>query len=175
MTKQSTTHILVCTNDQLKLIYELLRPSFDDDSLTLVDTLADSIMKADYHDSGLFLSKYECSQYYGGPEEGGWWGWHNELCWSEYYGFDVYELLEHLNQHLIEDDAMPDVFEAIPKKEQILNYMMAEEDYPGEMSQRSMGVAKVEEPDAHSYDSYICYVVEFQPGGQQTTKKEVYQ
>lgn len=169
----TTPHLLACTKEQLKLIHDLLRPTLDDESNTLASRLAANITKAGYYSCGMFLSKYECEQYYGGPEEGGWYAWDVDRSWSEYFE-DVDELLERLNQYLIDEDATSEVFEAIPKKEQILNYMLADEDDRGEMSARSMCVAAVAEPNARSYDPYVKYVVEFQPGAEQTTEREVY-
>lgn len=174
-TKKSVTtpHLLACTKEQLKLIYDLLRPTFGDEENTLASNLVANIMKADYYSCGLFLSKYECEQYYGGPEEGGWYAWDVDRSWSEYFE-DIDELLEHLDQYLIDEDAAPEVFEAVPSKAQILAYMLEDEEYAGEMSTRSICVAAVAEPGARSYDPYVKYVVEFQPGAEQTTAKEVY-
>lgn len=169
----TTTHLLACTKEQLQLIYDLLlRQSLSDEEGALASSLAANIAKAGYCSCGLFLSRYVCERCYGEPAEYGWYAQNVDCCWSEYFE-DIGELLEHLNQCLIDEDAMPKVFEAIPKKEQILNYMLAGEDESGEMSARSICVAVVAEYAVGSSTTHTMYVVEFQPGVEQTNEWEV--
>lgn len=97
------TNILSLTDDQLALVASLLEPSItrDDETGEVNDEenpvaahLAQQIdrlrpLNDQRNNVRLFLSLYETRQYYGGPEEGGWYYFFTECVESELLGLNA--------------------------------------------------------------------------------------
>lgn len=69
--------LLALSDEQIELLKKLLGPSCDIDHPSISNEIWDRLDHAT--EELTFISVYECTETYGGPEEGGWWYWHKTL------------------------------------------------------------------------------------------------
>lgn len=113
MEKKSTVRPIFLTESQLALIKKLIAPSVDYDGTGYLALYSENpltrdacqiqrqIELAEFNDTqAIWLTRYDLSEEYGGPEEGGWSYTQRDVYWTEAYTCTA-ELVRNFNEQLV--------------------------------------------------------------------------